>query len=153
MSVNKAILMGNVGKDPEVKYFDNDVAVATFSLATNDRGYKTKDGQEIPERTEWHNIVAWRKLAKLAESYIRKGTPIYVEGKIRSRSYDDQSGAKRYITEIFADTIQLLGRKPQDNEQGFPPIEPHTSGTTVIQPITEDNYIPGVNDVEDDLPF
>src|SRR5690554_7456905 len=77
--VNKVILLGNVGKDPEIKYFDNDVAVANFTLATSDRAFKTRDGQEVPERTEWHNIVAWRGLAKIAESYIKKGSQLYIE--------------------------------------------------------------------------
>ena len=157
MSVNKAILIGHAGKDPDVKYFENDVAVATFSLATSDRAYKTRDGQDVPERTEWHNIVAWKNLAKLAESYIKKGSHLYIEGKIRTRTYDDQNGIKRYVTEIFADTIQLLGKK-SDSENSYE--------TTVHQPVTqtnttvnvqqiqgEDTYVPGVSEVEDDLPF
>ena len=157
MSVNKCILVGNVGKDPEIRYFDNDVAVANFTLATTERGFKTRDGQDVPDRTEWHNIVAWRGLAKLAESYIKKGSQIYVEGKLRTRSYDDQSGAKRYVTEVFADIIQLLGRKPQDNEQnqnaGFLSNEPRVESIANQSVPSEDNYIPGVNEVEDDLPF
>ena len=155
MSVNKVILIGNVGKDPEIKYFDNDVAVANFSLATTERGFKTKDGQEVPDRAEWHNIVAWRGLAKLAEGYIRKGSQIYVEGKLRSRTYEDQANVKRYVTEIFADTIQLLGRKDSNqgqNQSNIPSEQP--IGAPINEPIpTEDNYIPGVSDVEDDLPF
>ena len=104
--LNKVILIGNVGKDPEIRYFEKDQAVANFSLATTERGYKTRDGQEIPDRTEWHNIVAWRGLAKLAENYIKKGSQIYVEGKLKTRSYDDANGVKRYTTEIYADVIQ-----------------------------------------------
>ncbi|HBG56832.1 single-stranded DNA-binding protein [Proteiniphilum sp. UBA1028] len=111
MSVNKVILVGNVGKDPEMKYFDNDVAKANFSLATSERGYTTSGGTQVPERTEWHNIVCWRGLAQIAEKFVRKGTLLYVEGKIRSRSYDDQNGVKRYITEVVADNIELLSRK------------------------------------------
>jgi len=107
--VNKVILLGNVGKDPEVKYFDNDVAVASFSLATSET-YKDKSGQK-QTKTEWHNITAWRGLAKLAENYIKKGTQLYIEGKITTRSWDDKDGNKRYTTEIVANTIQMLGKK------------------------------------------
>jgi len=95
MSVNKVILVGNVGKDPEMKYFDNDAAIANFSLATKERGYTTSSGTQVPERTEWHNIVCRRGLAQIAEKFVKKGTLLYVEGKIRSRSYDDQNGVKR----------------------------------------------------------
>jgi len=112
MSVNKVILVGNVGKDPEMKYFDNDAAIANFSLATKERGYTTSSGTQVPERTEWHNIVCRRGLAQIAEKFVKKGTLLYVEGKIRSRSYDDQNGVKRYVTEIVADNIELLSRKP-----------------------------------------
>ncbi len=116
MSVNKAILVGHVGQEPDVKHLENDVSVANFSVATTERGYKTKNGTEVPNRTEWHNIVAWRGLATLSEKYIHKGTQIYVEGKIRTRSWE-QDGVKKYITEIYADTIQLLG-KVEKQEQG-----------------------------------
>lgn len=118
MSLNKVILIGNVGKDPDVRYFDSGNAVANFSLATNERGYKLANGTEIPERTEWHNIVASRDRAQFVERYVRKGSMVYVEGKIRTRSYDDQSGVKRYVTEIHADRIEFFssGRKPQEND-------------------------------------
>lgn len=161
MSVNKVILVGNVGKDPDVRYFDNDQAVANFPIATTDRGYKTRDGQDIPERTEWHNIVAWRGLAKIAESYIKKGTQLYVEGKLRTRSYEDQNGVKKYTTEIYADTIQLLGRKP--GSEGQPVNNQETQPQTDTQPAKppvfdqpsngNDNFLVGNNTVEDDLPF
>lgn len=120
MSVNKVILVGNVGKDPEMKYFDNDVAKASFSLATSERGYTTASGTQVPERTEWHNIVCWRGLAQIAEKFVKKGTLLYIEGKIRSRSYDDQTGVKRYITEVVADNLELLSRKSTgtDNDNG-----------------------------------
>ena len=111
MAINKVILLGNVGKDPEVRYLDNGVAVANFTLATSERGYTASNGTQVPEKTEWHNIVAWRGLAQIAERFIRKGSQIYLEGKIRTRSYDDNTGNKRYVTEIFADNIELLGRK------------------------------------------
>ena len=148
MSVNKVILVGNVGKDPEVRYVDKDVAVANFTLATTERGYTTASGQTIPERTEWHNIVAWRGLAKLAENYIRKGTSIYVEGKIRTRSWvdDKNGGVTRYTTEIYADEMQLLGKKP---EGGFAPLttNPSAANTAVETPP------PPVENSKDDFPF
>jgi len=162
--VNKVILLGNVGRDPEIKYFDNDVAVANFSLATTERGFKTRDGQEIPDRTEWHNIVAWRGLAKLAENYIKKGSQLYVEGKLRTRSYDDANGVKRYITEIVADVINLVGRKPtsdgstitQDQaSHSASPASPAQNNASqqpdnqVNDPFASDSG----NDIEDDLPF
>ncbi len=161
MSVNKVILVGNVGKDPEVRYFDNDQAVANFTLATTERGFKTRDGQEIPDRTEWHNIVAWRGLAKIAESYIKKGTQIYVEGKIRTRSYDDPNGVKKYVTEIYAESIQLLGRKPGSDSAAPSNIQQpsqqasQNSRSQVFdqQSAGEDNFLNGNNSVEDDLPF
>lgn len=115
MSVNKVILVGNVGKDPEVRYLEKGVAVANFSLATTERGYTAQNGTQVPERTEWHNIVAWRGLAELAEKYIRKGTQLYVEGKIQTRSWE-KDGIKRYTTDIVAETIQLMGKRPEGTE-------------------------------------
>ena len=101
MSVNKVILIGNVGKDPDVRYLDTGIAVATFSLATTDRAYTLQNGTQVPERTEWHNIVLWRGLAQTAEKYVRQGDKLYIEGKIRSRSYDDQNGIKRTIVDFL----------------------------------------------------
>lgn len=108
MSLNKVMLIGNVGKDPDVRYLDNGVAVASLVLATSERGYRLQNGTEVPERTEWHNIVLWRGLAETVEKYVHKGDKLFIEGKIRSRSYDDQNGVKRYITEIFADNMEML---------------------------------------------
>lgn len=108
MSLNKVQLIGNVGKDPDVRYLDSGVAVATFSLATTDRAYTLANGTHVPERTEWHNIVLWRGLAETAEKYVRKGDKLYIEGKIRTRSYDDQNGIKRYVVEIFGDNMEML---------------------------------------------
>jgi single-strand DNA-binding protein len=115
MSVNKVILVGHVGKDPEVRYLDKDVAVANFTLATTERGRILPNGTQIPERTEWHNIVAWRGLAEIAEKYIRKGSQLYVEGRLQTRTWE-KDGIKRYTTEIYAETINLLGKKPEHSE-------------------------------------
>jgi single-strand DNA-binding protein len=114
MAVNKVILVGNVGKDPETRYLDENTPVCKFPLATSEV-YKNRDGEKI-EQTEWHNIVLWRGLAKVAEQYVKKGAQLFIEGRIRSRSYDDKDGIKRYITEIVGDNMQMLGRR-QDNDQ------------------------------------
>lgn len=156
MSVNKVILVGNVGKDPEVRYIDENLAVATFSVATTERGYTKKDGSQVPESTDWHNIVAWRGLAKISESYIRKGTQIYVEGKIKSRSYDDKEGVKRYVTEIVAETIQLLGRKADNPSSSGAPIQTSSVATAkpkAVDTSTTENTSTVDNNSEDDLPF
>ena len=119
MSLNKAMLIGNVGKDPEVRYLDGSngqAKVATFTLATTER-YRDRNG-ETRENTEWHNIVAWRSTADVVEKYVKKGTQVYIEGRIRTRSWDDQTGNKRYTTEIMADTLQLLGKRQDNPGQG-----------------------------------
>src|SRR5574344_1372368 len=115
MSVNKVILIGNVGKDPDVRYLEKNVAVANFPLATTEKGYTMANGTQVPDKTEWHNIVLWRNLAEIAEKYVRKGSQIFIEGKIKTRSYEDKTGTKRYITEIYAENIQLLGKREQQS--------------------------------------
>lgn len=117
MSVNKVILVGNVGKDPEVRYVESNVAVANFPLATSERGYTTRSGAQVPERTEWHNIVLWRGLAEVAEKYVKKGTQLYIEGKLRTRSWTDNNNVVRYTTEIFADNMEILSRRDSGNSQ------------------------------------
>ena len=114
MSVNKVILVGNLGKDPELRYTPSGAAVATFSIATTDR-FKDKDGNQ---KTEWHNIVAWRQLAEICGKYLHKGKQVYIEGRIQTRSYDDRDGNKRYITEIVADQMQMLGRAGDESGGG-----------------------------------
>lgn len=116
MSVNKVILVGNLGKDPELRYTASGTAVANFSLATTER-YKDRDGNS-QEKTEWHNIVAWRQLAEICGKYLGKGRQVYIEGKIQTRSYEDRDGNRRYITEIVADQMQMLGRPGDDNSGG-----------------------------------
>ena len=116
--INKVILIGNVGQDPEVRYTgdaSNGAKVATIRLATTER-YRDRNGNP-QEHTEWHNVVVWRNQADVVEKYVKKGTQLYVEGRIRTRSWDDQNGNKRYTTDIVADTIQLLGRRPEGNAQ------------------------------------
>lgn len=111
MSLNKVMLIGNVGKDPDVKYRDGGLCVATLPLATTDRAYTLQNGTQVPERTEWHNLVFWRGLAETVEKYVHKGDKLYVEGSIRSHSYDDQNGVKRYMTEIYVDNMEMMGQR------------------------------------------
>lgn len=140
MSFNKVILIGNVGKDPEVRHLETGTAVSSFTLATTER-FRNKAG-ELQDQTEWHNIVCWRNLAELSEKYIKKGAQIFVEGKIRTRSWQDQTGAKRYTTEIVADNIRLLDRKGTVAAAPAEPVVP-------VQGFTA----PMVEDTSDDLPF
>jgi len=147
MSVNKAILVGNVGKDPEIRHLEGGTSVARFTLATSET-YKNKSG-ELVTNTEWHNIVAWRQLADLAEKYIRKGRQLYVEGKITNRQFDDKDGNKRYITEIVADNIRLLGRKEENAAHKDAVTGRAADESTTPQP-ADDILQPGESD---DLPF
>jgi single-strand DNA-binding protein len=147
MSVNKAILVGNVGKDPEVRHLEGGVSVANFTLATSE-SYKNRNG-ELVKTTEWHNIVAWRQLAEFAEKYIKKGRQLYVEGKITNRQWDDKDGNKRYTTEIVADTIRLLGRREDGDGQFENGRSPATHDAPGL-PVSDDIDRPSEND---DLPF
>ena len=146
MSLNKAQLIGNVGKDPDVRYLDSGVAVATFPLATTDRAYTLPNGTQVPERTEWHNIVLWRGLAETAEKYVHKGDKLYIEGKIRSRSYDDQNGVKRYVVEIFADNMGML--TPRSAQPA--PAQPAQSAAPQQSAPAQSSQSA---DASDDLPF
>ncbi|MBO4371180.1 MAG: single-stranded DNA-binding protein [Paludibacteraceae bacterium] len=120
MSVNKVILVGNVGSDPEVRYLDNNVAVANFSLATSERAYTSANGTTVPERTEWHRVVVWRGLAETAEKYVKKGTQLYIEGRIQYRQFTTKEGQERNVAEIVADTMQLLGRRSDNGADASP---------------------------------
>ena len=124
MALNKVFLIGNVGKDPEVHYFDSNTRKASFTLATTDRGFTRTDGTAVPERTEWHNIVVWRGLAEVVEKYVRKGSKLFIEGKITSRSYEDKSGVKRYVTEITAENLELLNRLNATSDDNQMPSQP-----------------------------
>ncbi|WP_303182214.1 single-stranded DNA-binding protein [uncultured Butyricimonas sp.] len=137
--VNKVILIGNVGGDPEVRYLDGGVAVARFSLATSEV-YNNKNGERVTQ-TEWHNIVLWRNLAQIAEKYVKKGMMLYIEGRIRTRSWDDQNGVKRYTTEIYGDNFQMLSRKQDGNDR---------SQDTPMPPAPD---LSAGSDDSDDLPF
>jgi single-strand DNA-binding protein len=112
--INKVMLVRNVGVEPEVRYVDAGVAVASIRLATTERGYRLPNGTDVPDRTEWHNIVLWRQLAETVEKYVHKGDKLYIEGKLHTRSYDDRSGQKRYVVEIWADAMEMLSTRRQD---------------------------------------
>lgn len=144
--VNKVILVGNLGKDPEVRHLDTGRAVANFSMATSET-YKNRNGERVTN-TEWHNIVLWSPLAEIAEKYLKKGNQVYIEGKITTRSYDDKDGVKKYITEVVGRELTLLGSR-SDNDSGY------NQGSSA----DEERYQPtnsGVDATEeetDDLPF
>lgn len=144
MSLNKVILIGNVGRDPEVRYVTDNVPVATLTLATTKRGYKTQDGKEVPEKTEWHNIVLWRGLAKVAEQYVKKGAQLYIEGELQTRSWE-KDGVKHYTTEIVASDMQLLGRRSDNAQASAPAAAPAAKASN------EDPF--DSNDANDGLPF
>lgn len=146
MSINKAILVGNVGNDPEVRHLEAGTPVANFSLATSE-SYKNREGEKITQ-TEWHNIVVWRGLAEVVEKYVKKGQQLYIEGRIRTRSWEDKDGNKRYTTEIVADSLQMLGRKNEGSPEGgmgassAPSLKTETNNSAATEP-----------EPEDDLPF
>ena len=117
MSVNKVILLGNVGRDPEVRYVAPNQPIASFSLATTEHAFTNSAGVQVPERTEWHNIVMRGRNAEVAERYIRKGTQLYLEGRLRTRTWEDRNQIKRYVTEVYVDTFELLGRPKGSEEQ------------------------------------
>jgi len=170
--VNKVILVGNLGKDPEMKYFESGVPKASFSLATSE-SYTSKTGERI-DNTEWHNIITWRGFAEVAEKYLKKGDPVYIEGKIKNRSWDDADGNKKYITEIEVSNLVLLPKRNMANTTNATTYAgtPNTSNTpnTVTQAVQtnksngneavppkpqfiESSPTETVQDIEDDLPF
>lgn len=132
--MNKIMLIGNVGKDPEVKYVEQGVAVARLSLATTERGYALPNGTQVPDRTDWHNVILWRRLAEVVEKYVHKGDKLYIEGRVRYTTYDDKRGVRHNMTEIWADNMEMLSPKtqsttPQSNISAAPiqPEEPEIS--------------------------
>jgi single-strand DNA-binding protein len=152
MSINKVILVGNVGKDPVIRYFDKGVAKVTFPLATSE-SYTNQQGETITS-TEWHNIVLWRAMAEVAEKTVKKGSQLYIVGKIKTRSYVDKDGNNKYITEILADTFLVLDKK--QGSVSAPASEPGRSNVQEKEPLSSDlneppaGYQPAN---EDDLPF
>ncbi|OFZ43285.1 MAG: single-stranded DNA-binding protein [Bacteroidetes bacterium RIFCSPHIGHO2_02_FULL_44_7] len=146
-SVNKVILIGNLGKDPEVRHLENGAVVANFPLATSESYTDKSTGQKV-ENTDWHDIVVWRGLAEVVEKYVRKGTKIYVEGKLKKRSWQDKEGNTRYSTEVVADELTILSRPSDEREQR--PTAPYNSTGTPPAPTRVDDIL---NREDDDLPF
>ena len=144
--VNKVILVGNLGKDPEVRHLESGVMVANFTLATSE-SYKDRNTGERKQVTEWHNVVLWRGLAEIAEKYLKKGNQVYIEGKLRTRSWNDQDGNTRYTTEVVADNMTMLGGRPSNTgvaEEPSMASEPSTPAASSITPVSDET---------DDLPF
>jgi len=142
--INKVILVGHLGKDPEVRHLDGGVTVASFPLATSET--YNKDGKRV-EQTEWHNIVLWRGLAEVASKYLQKGKLVYIEGKLRTRSFEDKERVKKYVTEIVAENFTMLGRK-SDFEQNSPVTVSQSNESKI-----EDEFTIGPSDENGDLPF
>lgn len=147
--VNKVILIGNVGADPDVRYLEGGTAVANLRLATTE-SYKNKNGEKV-DQTEWHNIVLWRGLAEIVEKYVHKGMRLYIEGRLRTRSWDDQNGAKRYTTEIWADNMQMLSFK-QDSGDMSASARSYSAPASPASPASPAPAA-SVPDDNDDLPF
>ena len=154
MSVNKVILIGNVGAEPEVKYIERGLAVAAVNLATSEPGYTLENGTQVPERTEWHRVILWRRLAEIVEKYVHKGDKLYIEGKLRNRSYDDNKGIRRYITEVEATSMELLtpksvsqARTPQATAPAAPTTQPAS------QPSGQGAAWPGQTEKPTEAPF
>ncbi len=146
-SVNKVILIGNLGRDPEVKYLESGVGVARFSIATSET-YTDKTSGEKREVTDWHNIVLWRGLAKIAETYLKKGMKVYVEGKLKTRSWQDENNLTRYSTEVVADNMTMLSRA-EANSGNQQPSYPKSVENKPVQPMDTNLG----KEPEDDLPF
>lgn len=148
MSVNKVILIGNVGQDPKVTYYDGGNCVAQLSLATTEKGYTLQNGTQVPDRTDWHNLVFRNRLGEIVDKYVHKGDKLYVEGKIRTRSYDDQKGIQRYITEIFVDNMEMLSPRGTAAPGAAAPQQNMAQGAAPAQPIAQSQA-----NTTDDLPF
>ena len=151
--INKVILIGNVGADPEVRYIKEDQPVAHLSLATTERGFKRQDGTEIPERTDWHRLTVWGRTAKFCESYVKKGDQLYVEGKIRYSQYQDKNNETRYSTEIVVDELRKLSRKSDGDGLLNQPEQQTTSAETAASVVAESQETYSAQDFSNDLPF
>lgn len=153
-SINKATLIGNVGKDPEVKFLPSGAAVANFTLATSER-FKDKGG-EFQERTEWHNLVAFQRLAEIVRDYVKKGSKLYVEGRIQTRSWDDKDNQKHYKTEIVVNDLVLLSGRGEGGESGGYSRSSSSSSTASYDqrsPAQADDLVQSTEITDDDIPF
>ncbi len=128
--MNKVMLIGNVGKEPEVRYVDQGQAVARITLATTERGYTLQNGTQVPDRTEWHNVILWKRLAEIVERYVHKGDKLYIEGRLHYASFDNKQGQRQYYTEVWADNMEML--TPRSQSVQAQPSQP-TQRTTAPQ--------------------
>ena len=128
--MNKVMLIGNVGREPEIKYYEADQCIASFTLATTERGYTLPNGTVVPDHTDWHNIVLFKALAKYAEKYIHKGDKLYIEGRVRYRTYDDKKGMRRYVTEIYGDNLEWLSASRKSESVSGEKVDDNASDTT-----------------------
>lgn len=154
-SVNKALIIGNLGRDPETRYMPNGDAVTNIAVATTE-SWKDKNSGEKKEVTEWHRITFYRKLAEIAGQYLKKGSQVYVEGRLQTRKWTDKDGVERYTTEIIADTMQMLGSKsggsaPADDGGGYPSQRHESNGGA--KPAANQRPAPDFSDMDDDVPF
>ena len=139
--MNKVMLIGNVGKDPDVRYFEQDQAVAQVSFATTERGYTLQNGTQVPDHTDWHNLVFFRQLAKIVEQYVHKGDKLYVEGRLRYRAYDTQKGERRYVTEILVENMEMLTPRQPLQKQAASAPQPQTADS-LVDSQASDNDLP-----------
>lgn len=150
-SINQVMIIGFIGDEPKINTTQAGRKVASFAVATTEKGYTSQNGTTYPDRTEWHNVVLWGKLAEVAEKYLHKGSSVFVQGKMRTRSYDDKNGVKRYITEIDADVMQILDRKDNNSNQG------NQQAVSVQQPqqayAVPNSPSSNKKEADDDLPF
>lgn len=132
MSLNKVLLIGNVGREPEIHYVKDGVCTASLSLATSTPGYTLSSGTQVPERTEWHRVLLWRRMAEIIEKYVHKGDKLYIEGELRTRNYTDKKGVTRYVTEIWAEKLELL--TPKSFQQTATTMPSDATDTDTSQP-------------------
>ena len=140
--MNKVMLIGNVGKEPEVRYVDQGQPVARLTMATTERGYTLQNGTRVPDRTEWHNVILWRRLAETVERYVHKGDKLYIEGRIHYASYDDKHGKRQYYTEIWADNMEMLSPKPATPVQQEPAGKPAAGESPQQETVDDDKSLP-----------
>ena len=152
--MNKVMLIGNVGKEPQVRYLDTGICVAQISLATTEKGYTLQNGTQVPDRTEWHSVIFWRKQAEVVEKYVHKGDKLYVEGKIQSRDWADKQGVSHKVYEIMADNLELLSSKTQTPSQpvgASAPAAASAAKPAEVTPKTPAAVTPSQN--QDEYPF
>lgn len=140
--MNKVMLIGNVGKDPDVRYFDADQALAKVALATTERGYVLKNGTQVPDRTDWHNLVFYRQLAKIVEQYVHKGDKLYIEGRLRYSNYDDQQGKRHFVTEILVENMEMLTPRQKPGATTSPQADDTSAERPSMGGVQPDDRLP-----------